>query len=179
MDKDWKNYVLLAGILGLGLLAGLTLNDSAFSRGPLDSVNTSDWKETTLQEVSSGENFTIAELEKPVLIETFAVWCPTCTRQQVEIEKVHNSTDVTSVSLDVDLNEDPEKVRNHVERNGFDWRYAISPIELTNKLRKKFGTSIANPPSAPVILVCEEGSRRLPDGVKTASTLQEEIEKGC
>lgn len=178
MEQDLKQKLILGSVLAAGLLIGVALNSS----GQLDTgepVNASDWRQVSLQDVSSGENFTVAELEKPLLVETFAVWCPTCTRQQVEIQKLHEKTNITSVSLDVDQNEDASKVKSHVERNGFSWRYAISPIELTNKLRKKFGNSIANPPSTPVILVCENSSRRLQDGVKTVSTLQEEVEKGC
>lgn len=179
MEQDLKKKSMLAGILVVGLVIGVTLNNSTKPSALSGSVNASDWKQVTLQDVSTGENFTMAELEKPVLVETFAVWCPTCTRQQVEIQKLHKRTNITSVSLDVDPNEDASKIRSHIQRNGFSWRYAISPIELTNMLRAKFGNSVANPPTAPVILVCENDSRRLPDGVKPVSTLQEEIEKGC
>jgi peroxiredoxin len=132
-----------------------------------------------LEDVNSGETFTVAELEKPVLVETFAVWCPTCTNQQREIREFHEQSNTTSVSLNVDSNEDEEQITRHTEENGFDWRYAVSPPELTRILVNEYGTTIANPPSAPAILVCENGTRRLPNGVKPVSKLQEEVEKGC
>jgi hypothetical protein len=42
----------------------------------------SDWMRIPLKDISTGENFTVADFAgRPVLLETFAVWCPTCTKQ--------------------------------------------------------------------------------------------------
>ena len=142
-------------------------------------VSQGQWQEIELKDVNSGERFKVAQLEKPVLIETFAVWCPTCTKQQTEIKELKENSDVTSVSLDVDPNEDEKQIKRHTRENGFKWRYAVSPTELTQMLVNRYGTTVTNPPSAPVILVCENGSRKLSDGVKSASKLQTEVEKGC
>lgn len=138
-----------------------------------------DWRNTELEDVRTGENFSISELDKPLLLESFAVWCPTCTRQQQEIGRIHRSTNVTSVSIDVDPNEEASQVRNHIEKNGFDWRYAIAPPEMTSLLARDFGNTVLNPPSAPVILVCEEDSRQLDRGVKNKQELESEIREGC
>lgn len=171
-----KKYVLIA----LGSLAILGLGFQALPESDTGSNSSSaDWKQIQLKDVSTGETFTVAELEKPVLVESFAVWCPTCTRQQQELKKLHSGTDVRSVSIDVDPNEDASKVRQHVNRHGFDWRYAIAPSEMTRQLVEEYGNSIAHPPSAPAVLVCENGTRKLPNGVKPVSKLKEEIEKGC
>lgn len=173
-----KEEVLKAsGVLLLGLSLGLVLNIS--SQGDSSEFNGSDWQNVTLQDVSTGENFTVSGLEKPVLVETFAVWCPTCTRQQQEVKQLHRESNITSVSLDVDPNEDTQKVRDHIQRNNFSWRYAIAPADMTKSLVDEYGPSLANPPSTPVVLVCEEGTRKLENGVKTASELQQEVNKGC
>ena len=87
---------------------------------------------------------------------------------------------VVSISLDTDPNEDAEKVLEHIESNGFDWYYAISPINVTTALIDEFGLTVVNAPSAPVILICEDQSFRFLDsGVKEAEDLIEEIEVGC
>ncbi|PSH00973.1 MAG: hypothetical protein BRC30_00715 [Nanohaloarchaea archaeon SW_7_46_7] len=168
-------------ILGFSsiLLVGFLIYGASQNAEPQSNVNAPEWRNLQLEDANTGDEFTISELEKPLLVETFAVWCPTCTNQQNKIKQLKQDSNITSVSLDVDSNEDKEQIRRHTEENGFDWRYAISPPELTLMLTQKFGNSIANPPSAPVVLVCEEGSRKLPNGVKTASTLQQEIEEGC
>lgn len=163
-------------LLVLALSIGLAVDPSSETKTTSEAT---DWQEIELQDVNSGETFSIAELEKPVLVESFAVWCSTCTRQQQEMKKFHDESNVKSVSLNVDSNEDERKVKEHTGQYSFDWRYAISPTGMTRQFVNRYGNSVAHPPSAPVILVCEDGTRKLPNGVKPVSKLQEEIDKGC
>lgn len=174
-EFDWKTYVLAASVLALGVF--VFLGSTQGSNGA--DAGGSSWQDVRLQDVNSGEFFTIGGLEKPLLVETFAVWCPTCTNQQNEIKKLKNRSNITSVSLDVDPNEDEQQIKRHTEENGFDWRYAVSPSRLTRMLIQEYGNSIANPPSAPVIVVCDNTTDRLSNGVKTASTLQKEVRRVC
>ena len=116
-----------------------------------------DWKNTELMDVNSGEYFKISDFRlKPILIESFAVWCPTCTKQQNEIKTLHEDIgdDVISVTLDADPNEDENKVLRHTELHGFNWRYSVSPKEMTQGLINDFGLDIVNPSSSPIILIC-------------------------
>ncbi len=141
------------------------------------------WKLVPLIDVLSGEKFTIADFAgKPFLIESFAVWCPVCLKQQQEIKKLHEKLGeaVVSVSLDTDPNEDMQKVLEAVQERGFTWRFAISPIEVTKALIEEFGPAVVNAPIAPIILVCEDGSTRLlGKGVKDVEELEAELERGC
>jgi len=175
-ELDRKSMIL--GVSSILLVVFLIYGASQDAE-PQSTVKTSEWKNVQLEDANTGEEFTVSELERPLLVETFAVWCSTCTNQQKEIKELKKDLNVTSVSLNVDSNEDKEQIRDHTERYGFDWIYAISPVELTTMLREQYGNSIATPSLAPVILVCENETRRLQDGVKTASTLQKEIEEGC
>lgn len=175
-----KKKLAMALVLGAGLALGLGFNLLTDNLNDTGSGSDGEsWQSIPLEDVRNGEEFRISEMEKPLLVETFAVWCPTCTRQQQEVKKLHEESNISSVSLDVDPNEKAGKVRNHIQENGFDWHYAISPPELTQELIRNYGNSIANPPSAPMILVCENGTRRLQNGVKPASKLKEEVRKGC
>lgn len=64
-------------------------------------------------------------------------------------------------------------MRAHVESNGFDWLYAVSPIKVTEALIDEFGVGIVSAPSVPMILICPDGSReKLPGGVKSVSELK-------
>jgi len=85
--------------------------------------NGQEWMNVTLEDVTTGEKFTISDFNgKVVVLETFAVWCPTCTKQQKEIKKLHGkAAGVISITVDIDPNESADKVRSHVERYGFDW----------------------------------------------------------
>ena len=169
---------LILSIFVFGLLLGGSLSAQASPR---------DWRDIPLRDVISGETFRISDFaDQTVLLESFAVWCPTCTKQQEEVRKLHEQVGdrVISISLDVDPNEDEQLVREHALRNGFHWRYAVAPPELTRALINRFGTAIVAAPSAPMILICGEGSedqeaRLLKRGVKKADRLLEEIQRGC
>jgi thiol-disulfide isomerase/thioredoxin len=139
-----------------------------------------DWRSAELVDVNSGETFTLDQFNTPVLIESFAVWCPTCTKQQRELGKLHDlNPEVVSVAINTDPNEDEAKVREHTQKNGFDWRYVVSPVEVTRALIDEFGTTVINAPSAPVILLCPDGTAVLLDnGVKDAEELNEAA-MGC
>lgn len=176
-ELENKHYAAI-GITALLIITvgAVSLNGN---NGSQNSINATDWREVELEEVSTGEKYTIAELEKPVLVETFAVWCSICTRQQREMQRLHQQNNVTSVSLNTDPNEDKAKIQQHLDRNGFSWRYSVAPSGMTRMLAKQYGNVILTPPRAPVVLVCEDGTRLLPTGVKPVSKLQEEIERGC
>lgn len=166
-------------------LAGCAGGSGSGGSGTPSSSGTSSttWTTAALTDVRTGEEFAIADFgDRPVLVETFAVWCSTCLAQQKQIRALHERVgdDVVSVSLNVDPNEDASRVRKHLDRHGFEWRYAISPPAVTESLVDAYGQSIAVPPQAPVVLVCAGGgTRRLPNGVKSADNLQSEIEAGC
>ncbi len=141
------------------------------------------WMEIELKDVRTGEAFRVSDFRgRPILLESFAVWCPTCLRQQKEMKKLKEKEgdSIIHISLNTDPNEDEDKIREHLERNGLDWYFAVSPPELTKALIDEVGLAIVSAPLAPVILICEDESvRLLRGGVKSAEALLSEIEKGC
>ena len=165
------------------LLTACTETTVTMSSGDVTNEETSNsnvkWQDVPLTDVNTGTTFKISDFKgKPVLLESFAVWCPTCTKQQRKIKELHQEVGdtVVSVSLDTDPNEDADKVKSHTTENGFDWRYAISPKELTQSLIDEFSINVVNAPSARIVLVCEDGSSRfLPGGVKSVEDLKEEM----
>lgn len=148
-----------------------------------DETAAAGWKDVQLKDVETGETFKVSDFEgKPILLESFAVWCPTCKQQQDQVKKLHEDVgdSVVSISIDTDPTEDEQRVIRHVERHGYNWRFAVDRGGFAKKLIDEFGLNVVNAPSAPVILICEnQESRLLRFGVKRAKELQEEIEKGC
>ena len=142
-----------------------------------------DWKSEDLVDASTGETFQIKDFTgTPVLIESFAVWCPTCLKQQKKMKELLETEGDTiiHISLDTDPNEDADLVKLHAEKNDLNWRFVVSPKEVTKKLIEEFGFGVVNAPSAPVILVCEDQTTRLLEkGVKSAEELKEEVNLGC
>jgi len=171
-----RELLAAAGLAGTGLLAGCTGALPGGSDGNGDGSDGSSggaaWRTTELTDVLTDETFTVGGLEPPVLVETFAVWCPTCTRQQGEVGALlDRREDVTAVSLNVDPNEDADTVRDHAETEGFDWPAAVAPPAVTTSLKDAFGNTVLNPPSAPVVRVCAGSATLLETGVKSADDL--------
>jgi len=116
-----------------------------------------------LRDVRSGSEFTLGQLaaEKPVLLETMAIWCTNCRAQQHNVVDAHGLADFHSISLDVDPSELPNDLADYADREGFDWRFAMANAEVVSALRDRFGTAISNPPSMPKILFRPDGSVEL------------------
>jgi len=138
-----------------------------------------EWAHIELVDAVSGDTFKIADYAgKPILVESFAVWCSTCLRQQREIARLIEIAGdaIVHISLDTDPNEELTKVRDHALRNEFSWLVAVAPFELTQALIRDFGLTVVNAPRAPVILIEADGTARLlTNGVKSAEALLEEI----
>jgi len=145
--------------------------------------STSIWMNAQLKDVRTGKSFKISDFSgEKILLESFAVWCPTCTRQQQKIGELHDEIgdEFISISIDTDPNEDESKIQEHLDKNGFDWLYAIFPEDATRALIKDFGIGIVNAPTAPIVLICEDGSTKfLGRGLKLTAALKSELAKGC
>jgi cytochrome oxidase Cu insertion factor (SCO1/SenC/PrrC family) len=150
---------------------------------PTEATSIPVWMDFELKDVITGETFKISDFAgRPVLLESFAVWCPTCTVQQIEMGNLKQSKgeSIVHISVNTDPNEDEERVKEHLERHGFDWYFAIAPIEFTNALIDEFGFNVVYAPRAPVVLICgDQTTRFLRGGIKREAALFEEIEKGC
>lgn len=142
-----------------------------------------DWKNMTLTDARTDKSYKISDFKgKTVLLESFAVWCPLCLKQQQIIQQLEqqSSGKIISISLDTDPNEEQEIVKQHAISNNFEWYFSVSPKQMTDALINEFGLSIVHAPSTPVILICaDQNTRLLGKGVKSIEKLQEEINKGC
>jgi len=72
------------------------------------------WMEIELTDVATGETFKVSDFKgKPILLESFAVWCPTCLAQQKEMKKVKQieGENIIHISLDTD----PDNIKTVIE----------------------------------------------------------------
>ena len=157
---------------------------SNFTEEKVEETLVNEWKEIELTNTNTGEKFKVSDFTgKTILLESFAVWCPVCLKQQREMEKFKDieGDNIVIISIDIDPNEDEDQVKEYVIRNGFDWHFIVSPKEMTQELIDKFGDKVVNPSQAPIVLICEEQTARLMDkrGIKSPEDLQEEINSGC
>lgn len=143
------------------------------------SPPTPAWFEYPLTEVTSAEVFKIIDLKgKVVLVETMAIWCSNCKRQQQEVLKLHevlgDRGDFVSLGLDIDINENADDLKNYVESNNFYWKYAVATPELMRDISSLYGDQFLNPPSTPMLIIDRKGEvHTLPFGIKSAGDLEE------
>jgi thiol-disulfide isomerase/thioredoxin len=147
-----------------------------------DMMETPAWFTMPLTDIHSGESFTVKELEgKVILIETMAIWCSNCLRQQQEIKSLHallgERDDLVSVAINIDPNEQAGALKSYTMRHGFDWVYTVAPVELSRELSQLYGNQILNPPSVPMFIIDRKGEvHLLPSGIKSAAELQRALE---
>lgn len=118
---------------------------------------------------------------KVVLVETMAIWCPNCAVQANEVRNLHNllgnPDDLVSVTLDVDLNEDRAALKEYAEGYGFDWYFAVAPLEVARALGNLYSAQYLNPPLSPMLIIDRSGNVHLLEyGLKDAETLQKSLE---
>lgn len=102
-----------------------------------------DWFGAQLTDVRTGETLTVAGLKgKVMLVETMAIWCPKCLRQQQEVRELHEALgewdDLVTLVLDVDPNEDAGDLKAYATKNGFTWTYAVAPPEVAREIGQRW-----------------------------------------
>ena len=141
-----------------------------------------DWFSVSLDNVNGGESFTVQDLSgKVVLVETMAVWCTNCLQQQHQVKALHEllgeRDDFISLGLDIDPNENVDDLKGFVDRNGFDWHYAVAPVEVAREFGNLYGSQFLNPPSTPMLIVDRHGEvHPLPFGIKDAQSLKDALD---
>ena len=131
-----------------------------------------------MTDVRTGQSFTINDFAgKVVLLETMAVWCPTCRKQEDEVLRLHellgHPDDLVSVSLDVSMEEDLPMLKDYAQTLGYDWNIAVAPLLVARALGNLYSAEYLNPPASPMLVIDRDGQvLGLPYGVKTAESLQ-------
>ncbi|PWR69914.1 TlpA family protein disulfide reductase [Methanospirillum lacunae] len=141
------------------------------------------WTKIPMTDAVTGEQFSIdqiAKMGKPVLIHTFAVWCPTCSMQLGESEQMLTTSpdSFTIVGIDIDPNENQNMVKKHIEKEKYAGHFAAAPKELTRGMVGTFGTSFALELPQTVI-VCNKTVNHLGSGLFRAQTLKSALSQVC
>ena len=178
------------------IFLGFALIMSACAPAQVDIVNTPvpqstaavttatipDWFDMELTDAQTGEIFTMNDYAgKVVLVETMAIWCPNCVVQGNEVRNLHkvlgNPDDLISVSLDVDFNEDEASLKEYALGYGFDWHFAVAPLEVARALGNLYSAQYLNPPLSPMLIIDREGNvHQLEYGLKKTEALRKIVE---
>lgn len=160
-------------------------SDGSTGDGSGDGTSTAaeNWQDVPIEDVTRGETFTISELDQPVLVHTFAIWCSKCSRQHQAFQSYRESygEDVAIVELNIADSEASDAIQNHAESNGYDWRFGTAPEGILSELVDIVGPEVTSPPQSPVLLVCPSGDLHVLDDstVVGADGLQTAIDSNC
>jgi hypothetical protein len=157
-------------------------NTSSPSHNP-ETGNESSWMTIPITDVITGKETSIVDLVaegKPVIIHTFAVWCPACSIQLRETAKLlkENPGAYTVLGIDIDPREDKAMVKGHVEKNQFVGMYIAAPVDLTKGLIQTVGPRVVQ--SLPqTLIVCNKKVTYVGDGAFPEAKLKEILSELC
>ena len=188
--------ILSLGCMGGGSEEVATTEPPAVTTAPTTSPPTTSPPETLAPEIIIPE-WMDAELTDPVTLETLKIsdlkgkpmlllnldttLTPILKQQQAMQELKESQGDsIVLISLNLDETEDKRSMGGYVTKHGFDWYFVLPPAGMKDDLVDDFGLDVINPEKVPVVLICEDlSSRMLDQGIKSADTLQSEIDSGC
>jgi thiol-disulfide isomerase/thioredoxin len=176
--------VLITGCTDVDTQSGVSLqtNVSPDNQESKEAMALS-WLTTTITDSITGRQTSITELAqsgRPVIIHTFAVWCPACTMQLRETAKlIAKDPDLyTVIGIDIDPRENADLIKRHIEKNGFVGMYVAAPPDMTRSLITMFGTQIIQ--SLPqTVVVCNKSVVLIGDGVFPEARLQAILNEVC
>ncbi|ADB60049.1 hypothetical protein Htur_1157 [Haloterrigena turkmenica DSM 5511] len=161
-----RDILQLVGAGSVAALAGCTGDDgdesneeSAPEPEAVDVSEDATWRTAALTDVTTDEEFSVEDTERPVIVHTFAIGCAVCRSQHREFDTVYESddVDVEIVDLTIDPNDNPEDIRAHADEEGYEWRFGVASDEVTGSLSSDFGREVTSSASSPVIVVCPDG----------------------
>lgn len=187
---DRRRLLRAAGASALVAIAGCAGDDGDDAEGESDDEEDADpesvdvpedatWRTASLADVTTDEEFRIADLDRPAVVHTFARGCAVCHAQQREFGEFYATaeSDVEIVDLTIDPNDDPDEIREYAEEDDFGWRFGTSPERVTGSLVDSFGQDVTVSAASPVVLVCPGGEvyslEKVVDGDQLESVLAE------
>jgi hypothetical protein len=154
---------------------------SAAVAGCLSDDSEADWAEVELEDVTTGETFSIAGLDGTTLVHPFAIWCGVCSRQNAALDEFGRTGNQELVQLNIGDGEDESEVNAYATERGYaeQARFAVAPADLSGSLADEFGASAVNPPLSPVIVRCPDGRTDGIDKVIQPDALAAELDGRC
>jgi cytochrome oxidase Cu insertion factor (SCO1/SenC/PrrC family) len=121
-----------------------------------ETAELAPWQTIEIADVD-GATFSLADyVGTPVLVETFATWCVNCRAQLGDTQQaaVTLGEEAAVVALSVETDLSSGDVAEYAADNGFaDIRFAVMTPELLAAFADAFGTTVANPPSTPKVII--------------------------
>ena len=121
--KKFLKEVLL-GVIALAIIANVI---SYFRKPKLDSLTLPHFNVKLID-----NKLFVPQIDKPIMIHFWAIWCPTCRTEAPNIQTVSQKYEVLSVAVKSGNN---EKLREYMQKNGLNFRVLN---DKTGKWAKEF-----------------------------------------
>jgi len=180
-----KNLRFLFGMMGMILLVSACAPVSSASTMPTSAATMDTaplWLSVPIIDASTGKSFTVSDLKgKVVLIEGMATWCPSCWAQGIEIKKLYEllgkDTDLVTISLALDTNEDAQALIEYSKIDNFQWQFVTSTLPMYHDLGNRYGALYLDPTLGPFLVVDRKGNvTNFESGLKTAADLKKMLD---
>lgn len=129
---------------------------------PAPVVEPGDWQTIAFTDARTGETFTLADFAgKTVFVESMATWCSNCRSQMRNLREAIarlNSDDYVFIGLSVETNISAADLAAYVDRQEFDWTFAVLSPDALTTLSEVFGRSFTNPPATPHFVIKPDGT---------------------
>jgi thiol-disulfide isomerase/thioredoxin len=120
--------LLIALALAGALIAALLLRGGDRAGAPINELKAgSPAPDFELADVSTGRPVTLSQLRgRPVWLDFWATWCPPCKAELPRMKQVYDKYKGKGLVLvGIDLQEDPNQVRDFARINGYDWTFVV------------------------------------------------------
>ncbi len=161
-----------------------SVQKAAGEGGIIEPGNTpTSWMTIPITDTVTGTQTTIDDLAsegKPVIMHTFAIWCPACSMQLRATSALSkkNPGQFVVIGVDIDPRENSAQVKNHVEKNRFEGMYAAAPAPFTRSLMDTVGDQVVR--SLPqTIIICNTSVTYIGDGVFSEERLDSILTEIC
>jgi thiol-disulfide isomerase/thioredoxin len=126
------------------------------------SGTVSDWRESPLVGVRTGETFTLGDFAgRTVFVQMMGTLCAPCRTAQQTLREVRSQLageDHVFISLDVETGAGNDTLSQYAENEGFDWLFAVASPEMMAALTREFGRAVVDLPSTPYLIIYPDGT---------------------
>lgn len=174
-----QQCITIFGCLLIIISAGCISIDTGVNSGP--AVKPS--MDIPMTDLIRGRTVTLTDLileKKPVIIHTFAVWCPACSAQLRETTRLTYDYPgrYTVLAIDIDPREEESLITNHILTNGFDGIFVRAPEQISRDLLQNLGNGISLTLPQTIIL-CNGTTTILRDTLYDDNSLRNTISTLC
>jgi parallel beta-helix repeat protein len=158
--------------IGLAFTTSITAYDSNFNKQKLNMIGAAP--DFTLIDID-GNKFTLSEhFGRVILIDFMATWCAPCSYQARELLDVYSkfSDEIIMISIDIDIGETIEQLRDFRDSFNASWIFALDTIE--ENVKDKYMISCIQT----IVIIDREGNISFRHhGIIEAEILINEIQK--